>query len=549
MTGLMMDYPLTLTHILERSAKIYSGKQIASRVVDGSMHRYTYLDFYRRVHRLAHVLRRLGLKKGDRAGTLCWNSYRHLELYFAVPCAGFVLHTLNLRLAPDQLAYIANHAGDKAIFVDASLLPVLEQFRSELTSVRQIIVIDDLTQGAPVDARDYESELASAPDDPFEWPRLDENAAAATCYTSGTTGHPKGVVYSHRSLFLHSYGICMADTFALSERDTVLQLVPMFHANGWGTPFAGIMTGSGLIFPGRQLHPADIALLIEQERVTFSAGVPTLWMTLYEYLECHPRDISSIRSIVVAGSALPRKFVELYYRKYGIRLMLAWGMTEITPIGTVTALKRGLECLPESQRLDVMARHGIPLAGVDIRIVNEAGEELAWNATSMGELQVRGPWVAGGYYNDPTRDEAVVDARFQDGWFRTGDVATIDAEGYIQITDRTKDMIKSGGEWISSVDLENAIMAHPKVAEAAVIAVFHPKWQERPLACVVPLPQYAGEITPEEILDFLAGSMAKWWLPDEVVFIEAVPKTSVGKFNKRALREQFREFKLPENAA
>jgi fatty-acyl-CoA synthase len=547
MTGLMMDYPLTLTHVLERSAKIYPRKEIASRLPDGSMHRYTYRDFYRRVHRLAHALRRLGLKDGDRVGTLCWNSYRHLELYFAVPCAGFVLHTLNLRLAADQLAYIVNHMGDTVIFVDASLLPVLEPIREELKSVRHVVVINDVLndpgQTLPSGALDYESLLDLAPDDCYSWPQLEENAAAAACYTSGTTGHPKGVVYSHRSLFLHSYGICMADTFALSERDTILQVVPMFHANGWGIPYAGIMTGSRLVFSGRQLQPADIALLIEQERVTFSAGVPTLWMTLYSYLESHPADISSVHRIVVAGAALPREFVERYY-KHGIRFMLAWGMTEVTPIGTVTALKSHLESLPESERLDLMTRHGIPLAGVDVRIIGAEGDELPWDGETMGELQVRGPWVSGGYFDHPHNEQS-----FRDGWFRTGDVATIDQEGYLQIMDRTKDVIKSGGEWISSVDLENAIMAHPKVAEAAVIAVFHPKWQERPLACIAPLPEYRGAITKEEIVDFLAARVAKWWLPDDVVFIEAVPKTSVGKFNKRALREQFKDYKLPASDA
>src|SRR5581483_23352 len=457
----------------------------------------------------------------------------------AVPCAGFVLHTLNLRLAPDQLAYIVNHAGDSAIFVDASLLPVLDAIRGELKTVRHIIVLNDTGEPLPPDAVDYESLLAEAPEHGYAWPSLEESAAAAMCYTSGTTGHPKGVLYSHRSLFLHSYGTCMADGFALSERDTILQLVPMFHANGWGIPYAGIMTGSKLVMSGRHMQPADIAGLIEQERVTFSAGVPTLWMTLYSYLESDPKDISSVRSIVVAGSALPRQFVEMYYKKYAIRFMLAWGMTEITPIGTVTALKGYLERLPEEQRMEAMARHGIPLAGVDLRIVDAEGRELPWDGLTMGELQVRGPWVTRGYYNDPHSGRA-----FMEGWFRTGDVATIDAEGYIQITDRTKDLIKSGGEWISSVDLENAIMAHPKVAEAAVIAVFHPKWQERPLACIAPRPPYRDQIAKEEILEFLAGRVAKWWLPDEIVFIEAVPKTSVGKFNKRALREQFKDYKL-----
>ena len=544
MNGLMMDYPLTLTHTLERAAKIYPRKEIASRLPDGSMHRYTYLDFYKRVHRLGHALERLGLRGSERVGTLCWNSYRHLELYFAVPCAGLVLHTLNLRLAADQLAYIVNHAEDNVIFVDASLLPILEPIRGELKSVRRIIVLNDASESLPADALDYEALLASSSENPCEWPQLDENAAAATCYTSGTTGHPKGVLYSHRSLFLHSYAACMVDGFALSERDTVLQVVPMFHANGWGLPYAGIMTGARMIFSGRQLQPADVAQLIEHERVTFTTGVPTIWMTLYTYLESHPHNISSIRRIAVAGSALPRQFVELYLKKYGIPMMLAWGMTETTPIATVTALKGDLERLPENQRLDVLARHGIPLPGVDVRIVGPDGRERPWDGTTMGDLPVRGPWVAASYYNDTTRQQA-----FQGGWFQTGDVATINPEGYIQIADRTKDLVKSGGEWISSVDLENAIMEHPKVAEAAVIAVFHPKWQERPLACVVPVPEFKDRITKDEILEFLASRVAKWWLPDEIVFIDAVPKTSVGKFNKRALREKFKDYHLPATSS
>lgn len=540
MTGLMMDYPLTLTHILERSAKIYPRREIASRVPDGSMHRYTYGDFHKRVHRLAHALQSLGAQAGDRIGTLCWNSSRHLELYFAIPCAGCVLHTLNLRLAADQLAYIINHAEDQIIFVDASLLPILQSIRGELKSVRRIVVLNDLGGPAPADHLDYEALLQAAPDAAYPWPNLEENAAAAMCYTSATTGDPKGVVYSHRSLFLHSYGICMADTFALSERDTILQLIPMFHANGWGIPYAGIMTGSRLVFCGRHLQPADIALLIEKERATFSAGVPTLWMTLYSHLESHPHDIASLRMVVVAGAALPRQFVELYEKKYGVPIMLAWGMTELTPIGTVTSLKSHLKSLPDNERFEFMARHGFPLAGVDVRIVDAEGKELPWDGIAMGELQARGPWVAGGYYNDGRSRQS-----FLDGWLRTGDIATIDTEGYLQIMDRTKDLVKSGGEWISSVDLENAIMAHPKVAEAAVVGVFHPKWQERPLACVAPRPEFRDQLTKQEILDFLAPRVAKWWLPDDVVFIEAVPKTSVGKFNKRVLREQFKDYKLP----
>ena len=530
MTGLMMHYPLTLPHILERSAKIYGRQEILGRDFTGSMRCYTYRDFHRRVHRLAHALKGLGVKVGDRIGSLSWNTPGHLELYFAVPCSGAVLHTLNLRLAPDQLAYIINHAADRILFVEASLLPLIEPIRGELKTVERIVVIGP----------DYEALLASAPGEDYLWPKLDENAAAVMCYTSGTTGQPKGVVYSHRSIFLHSYGLCMADTFALSERDTILQLIPMFHASGWGIPYAGIMTGSRLVLSGRHLQPADIALFIQEERVTFSSGVPTLWMTLYSHLESHPHDISSLRMVFVAGAALPRQFVEQYQHKYGARFVLGWGMTELSPIGTVGSLKNHLQSLPEPERFEVLSRHGLPLAGVDLRIVDADGKELPWDGVATGELQARGPWVAGAYYNNPDSDHS-----FMDGWLRTGDVANINEEGYILIVDRTKDLVKSGGEWISSVDLENVIMAHPKVAEAAVVGVYHPKWQERPLACVVALPEYKDRITRQEILDFLASRVAKWWLPDDVVFIEAVPKTSVGKFNKRALREEFKNYVLP----
>jgi fatty-acyl-CoA synthase len=537
MNGLMMDTPLTLTPILERAGRLFPRKEIVSKT-DAGMHRYTYADFYARAHRLAWALERMGVKPGDRVGTLCWNSYRHLELYFAVTCYGAVLHTLNLRLAPDQLAYIINHADDRVIFADASLAGLLDPIRSDLPNVREVVLLGDTGGG-------YDAMLAAAPATPYAWPDLPETHAAATCYTSGTTGHPKGVLYTHRSLVLHSYGLCMADAFALSERDTVLQLVPMFHANGWGIPYAAVMVGSKIVFSGRHLQPSDIAQMIESERATFSAGVPTLWMGLYSFLEHEKHDISSLRTIVCAGSALPRQFVEWYEQKYGIRFMLAWGMTETTPIATVMAMKSHLESMTGKDRYDLLARHGLPVAGVDIRIIDELGKELPWDGTTMGELQVRGPWVTSAYFNDPRGEERGQQESFMDGWFRTGDVATIDAEGYIQIMDRTKDLVKSGGEWISSVDLENAIMAHPKVMEAAVIAIAHPKWQERPVAAVAPLPQYRGQLTKEEILDFLKDRVAKWWLPDDVVFIEAVPKTSVGKFNKRALREQFKDYSLP----
>jgi fatty-acyl-CoA synthase len=541
MNGLMMNFPLTLTHFLERSARLFPSKEIASRRPDGEMHRYTYAEFNLRVHRLAHLLGRLGLEQGDRVGTLCWNSHRHLELYFAVPCYGGVLHTLNLRLAADQLAFIINHGGDRVIFCDASLLPLLEPIRDQIPCVRRIIVLPDEGAG------DYEELLVESPAEPFPWPRLDENAACAICYTSGTTGNPKGVLYSHRAIVLHSFASSAADVFAVSESDTIGQFIPMFHANGWGVPFTAIMNGSKLVLSGRQLAPADLAFLIESERITFTGGVPTLWMTLYSYLQSNPRDISSLRMIVVGGSAMPREFIELYATVYGVNVVCLWGMTETTPVATFMHVKQVVRDRSGSERFDLLARHGMAAPGVELRIIDENAQEIPWDGVTMGEWQVRGPWVTSGYFKDELNHvNSPTATSFMDGWFRTGDVATIDEHGYIQIMDRTKDLVKSGGEWISSVDLENAIMAHPKVMEAAVIAVPHPKWQERPLALVAPHRHFRDSITKQEILSFLTGRVAKWWLPDDVVFIDSVPKTSVGKFNKRALRERFKDYVLPD---
>ena len=543
MQGLMMNYQLTLTPLLERAGKLFGTREIASKMADGSIHRYTYADLYARVHRLAHALQRLGVKRGDRIGTLCWNSYRHLELYWAVPCIGAVLHTLNLRLASDQLAYIINHAEDRVIFVDASLMALLDAIRDQIPCVERIVVLDEGAVG------DYEALLAESPATRYPWPQLDESEAAATCYTSGTTGSPKGVLYNHRSLYLHTMALAAVDSFAIGERDTILQLVPMFHANGWGIPYTAIMNGARIVFGGRQIQPKDIAELIQNERVTFTAGVPTIWMTLYGFLQQEKYDISSLRTIVSAGSAMPRQFIVDYAKKYGVRITLAWGMTETTPIATFMQARIECEGLPERDTFDIRARHGIPLPGVDLRIIDENGHEVPNDGSTMGELQVRGPWITSGYYRDAANHiDSRTAASFMDGWFRTGDVATIDRYGYIQIMDRTKDLVKSGGEWISSVDLENAIMGHPKVMEAAVIAVSHPKWQERPLALIAPLPQFRDSITKEEILKFLSNKVAKWWLPDDIVFIDAVPKTSVGKFNKRALREKFKDYVLPSSA-
>lgn len=541
MEGLMMDWPLTLHHFLDRAARLFPRKEIVTRTATG-LHRYTYADFHRRVHRLAHALGRLGIGRGDRVATFAWNTYRHLEIYFAAPCMGAVLHTLNIRLAPDQLVYIINHAEDRVIFVDASLVPLLERIRDQIPTVKAFVVMGDAgtTPTTLQPAFDYEALLEESPDAPYPWPRLDENAAAGMCYTSGTTGNPKGVVYSHRAIFLHSMALCLADTFGICERDVLMPVVPMFHANAWGLPFAGVMVGAKLVFPGPHLQPRDIAELIQSERVTVTAGVPTIWIGLYALLERERYDLSSLRVMPVGGSAMPRSLIEAFEKRFGIRIAHAWGMTEMTPLGTVANLKSYMEDWPEESRFAVRAKQGLPVVGVEIRAMDDQGREVPWDGQTMGELQVRGPWVIRAYYNDPRTAEA-----FQDGWFRTGDVVTIDPEGYIQIVDRTKDLIKSGGEWISSVDLENALMAHPKVLEAAVIAVPHPKWQERPLAVVVPRPEFKDSLTKEELMEFLQPRFAKWWLPDDIVFVEAIPKTSVGKFDKKVLREQFREYRLP----
>ena len=528
MNGLMMDYPLTLQHFLDRAERLFPDKEIVTRTKEGA-HRYRYRDYCARTNRLAHVLAQLGVKPGDRVGTLCWNTHQHLELYFAITCSGAVIHTLNLRLSCDDLAFIINHAEDQVIFVDESLLPILKPIRDRIPCVRRIVVI-----GGAED--EYETQLAGAPGDGYRWPRLDENCAAGMCYTSGTTGNPKGVVYSHRALFLHSLAFTMADTFALSERDVLLQIVPMFHANGWGTPFAAIMAGAKIVLPGEHPQPRDLAQLMQDERATIAGGVPTIWIGIDAVLQQEKFDVSSMRLAVGAGSAIPRKLIETYEKAHGIELRQLWGMTETAPVGTVCWLKGHLKDGPEDECFARRAKQGLPVVGLDLRVVQGDGRVVPCDGAAIGEVQVRGPWVTSGYYNDERSAAA-----FQDGWFRTGDVATVDAEGYVQLVDRAKDVIKSGGEWISSVDLENAIMGHPKVLEAAVVAVEHPEWQERPVGFVVTKPQYVDRVTKEEILDHLRPRFAKWWLPDEVYFVDAIPKTSVGKFDKKRMRAHLKQ--------
>jgi acyl-CoA synthetase (AMP-forming)/AMP-acid ligase II len=535
--NLMMNYPLTLTHFFERARRLFPSKTLGTRVPGVGLQKSTYADFADRTARLASALRALGVRKGDRVGTLAWNSTRHLEIYFAAPMMGAVLHTVNLRLSAQDITYIINHAEDRILIADASLWPILEPLLPQLTSLRHVIVMKD-TPAAQIPPRtlDYETLLREA--EPVQtWPTLAETDAAGMCYTSGTTGNPKGVVYTHRAIFLHSFASSMADMLAISERDVILHIVPMFHANAWCVPFAGVLNGATQFFGGPNPQPRDIIEIVHNERVTVVGAVPTVWIAIQGILEREPQwDISSIRCIPIGGSAAPRTLIETFEKKYGATMLHAWGMTEMTPLGTICRLKSSMESLPDDERYAIRAKQGYVAAGVDMRLIDEEGHEQPWDGQSMGEIQVRGPWVAASYYNNPES----ADRFTADGWFRTGDVAVIDSEGYVQITDRTKDLIKSGGEWISSIDVEVMIMGHPKVLEAAVIAVPHPKWVERPLACVVPKPGVT--IDPEEILEYLRPKLVKWALPDEVRVIDAVPKTSVGKFDKKVLRERFKDW-------
>jgi fatty-acyl-CoA synthase len=533
MLGLMSSYPLTLTHVFQRAERIFPEKRIATVQSDGIV-RTTYGEWAVRTRKLAGALDTLGISADGRVGTFAWNTARHLELYFAAPCSGRVLHTLNIRLFPDDVVYIADHASDEVVFVDRSLLKAFWPLVDRLETVKHVVVMNDGgDEEIPADGRvyDYEELLAAADPVDFE-PIEDENRAAAMCYTSGTTGHPKGVVYSHRSTVLHSMGSLVADSAAVSERDTIMPVVPMFHANAWGLCQAAVMAGSSLAMPGSNMQPKAIAELMESEKVTLAAGVPTIWMGVLPELE--GRDLSSLRDILCGGSAVSRALSEAYREKIGLPILQAWGMTETSPVATTGRIKSTLLDRSEDELADLRAAQGLPIPLVDIRIVEPGtDDELPWDGEARGELQARGPWIAAGYYNDERSSESFT----SDGWLRTGDVATISSDGYVRLVDRTKDLVKSGGEWISSVELENAIMAHPKVAEAAVIGIPDEKWSERPLACVVP--ESGQEITLDELKEFLAERVPKWWIPNDLEIIEEVPKTSVGKFSKKTLREKF----------
>ena len=539
LAGRMMDFPLTLTHFLERARTFHGRTEVVSRRPDRSLHRYTYADFYRRACRLAGALRRLGVKPGDRVASLCWNHHQHLELYFAVPAMGAVLHTLNLRLHAHDLGYIASHAEDSVLVVDRSLLPLFENFASAVRSLRHVIVIPD-DGPTPSGRLDYEQLLAPEPD-AFDFPELEERSAAMLCYTSGTTGNPKGVLFSHRSVVLHTLASCMGDALGVCEPDTVLPVVPMFHAAAWGLPYDAVATGARLVLPGPHLDPASLLDLMAQEHVTVAGGVPTIWLGILALLDQQPKrwDLSSMRSMVIGGSAAPPAMIEGFLKRHGLRVTHAWGMTEMNPVGTVARLKRHHAQADEATKLAVRATQGFPLPFVEQRHVSDTGEVLPWDGATMGELEVRGPWVASSYYGGEGQDRFT-----QDGWFKTGDVVTIDSEGYVRITDRSKDVIKSGGEWISSVALENALMAHPAVLEAAVFAGRHVKWDERPLAAVVLKP--GQEAKPEELAAHLDKHFAKYWLPDAYLFIAQIPRTSTGKFLKTKLRELYGDYLLKQ---
>ena len=530
--GLVQDFQLTLPYFLRRAEQLYGHREIVTRRPDKSFHRYTYADFVSRAKKLAVALGNLGLEPGDRVGTLGWNTYQHLEAYFGVPSSGLVLHTLNPRLHEDDLAYIAGHAEDKVMLVDENLVPVFEKFRSR-TGIEHAVVVTE-SGDVPEGMVSYEDLIGGTEEAAFEYPDFDEKQAAAMCYTSGTTGRPKGALYSHRSTVLHSMMAAMGNTFALSEGDCVLPVVPMFHVNAWGLPFASVLVGAKLMMPGPHLDPASLLEDLEQEGVTLTAGVPTVFLAVLQELDAEPEkyDLSKLRAMVIGGSAAPKGVISAYKERHGIQVVHAWGMTEMSPIGTVTNLTTEMKKLPEEEQLEYEAKQGYPVPFVEIRARGDEGL-IPWDGEALGELEVRGPWVASSYYEAPEGDDKFTD----DGWFKTGDVVTIDRFGFIKITDRSKDLIKSGGEWISSVELENALMAHPAVSQACVIAIPHEKWDERPLAAIV---LREGEsATEDELHSHLEVDFARFWLPDAYEFVESLPMTATGKFQKLKLREQF----------
>jgi fatty-acyl-CoA synthase len=542
MNGQMMSMPLLISSLLVHAERHHGEREIVSRRIEGDIHRTTYKELAARSRRMARALGHLGVRAGDRVATLAWNGYRHMELYYAVSGSGAILHTLNPRLHPDQVVYIADHAEDRVLFFDLTFLPLVAAVAPRTKTVRHWVAMTDRAH-LPADAAAkipnllvYE-DLVERESDHFVWPTFDENTASSLCYTSGTTGNPKGVLYSHRSTVLHAYAAAMPDALNCSANDTILPVVPMFHVNAWSLPYVGCMVGAKLVFPGAGLDGRSLYELFESEGVTLSAGVPTVWQGLLAHVEANKLRFSTMKRTVIGGSACPPAMIRTFGDGYGVHVLHAWGMTEMSPLGTVCSFKPKHLRMGSEEAYAVMARQGRAIYGVDMKVVDENGHELPFGSDASGDLHVRGPWILQSYFKGDGGDPLA------DGWFPTGDVAKIDADGYMQITDRSKDVIKSGGEWIGSIDLENIAMAHPAVAMAACIAAKHPKWDERPLLVVVKKP--GAEVTREQILAFYENKVAKWWLPDDVVFVDAIPLGATGKMQKNKLREQFKDYRLP----
>jgi acyl-CoA synthetase (AMP-forming)/AMP-acid ligase II len=540
MLGLMQSQPLLISSLIDFAERHHGDAEIVSRRVEGDIHRYTWRDVAARSRQVAHALDGMSLLFSDRVATLAWNGYRHLELYFGVSGSGRVLHTINPRLHPDQIAWIANHAEDQVLCFDATFLPLVQAVHARCPSIRQYVMLCEPGK-LPADTGipnlvGYEDWIGGQSTQ-YTWPSFDENSASSMCYTSGTTGNPKAALYSHRSTILHAYAAALPDVMSLSARDSVLPVVPMFHVNAWGIPYSAALTGCKLVFPGPALDGKSVYELIEAEQVTYAAGVPTVWQMLLGHLKPNGLRFSTLKRTVIGGSACPPAMIAAFREEYGVEVLHAWGMTEMSPLGTLCTLKNKHLQLPEEQQMKIRLKQGRAIYGVDMKIVGEDGRELPWDGKTFGDLLVKGPWIVGEYFKGEGGNPLV------DGWFPTGDVATIDPDGYMQITDRSKDVIKSGGEWISSIEVENIAVAHPAVAMAACIGMPHPKWDERPILAVVRKP--GAEVTREELLKFYEGKTAKWQIPDDVVFVEAIPLGATGKMLKTRLREMLKDYRLP----
>jgi len=543
MFGQMMEFPLLISQMLQHADKYHGDSEIVSKTVSGEIHRYTYRDAHLRTKQLANALQRMGVQKGDRVGTLAWNTFRHFEAYFGIAGIGAVSHTVNPRLFPEQILYIINHAEDRFLFVDETFVPLIEQLEPELNTVEKVVIMTDNDQFDTTLSNwiAYET-LISTENTEFDWPIFDERSASSLCYTSGTTGNPKGVLYAHRSTVLHAYTVCMPDGLAISARDVVMPVVPMFHVNAWGLPYICSMTGAKIVFPGPFMDGKSLTQLIHEEDVTFSAGVPTIWAGVDAHLKETNQKISSVKRIIIGGSAVPQSMIRNYQTEYDVEVIQGWGMTELSPLGTINTFKKKHLDLDEESQYALRTTQGRVLFGIDMKIVDPDGKELPWDGEAFGDLLIRGPNVLTNYFGHD--DDLLIKDEEGRGWFMTGDVATIDPDGYMQITDRSKDVIKSGGEWISSIELENTAVAHPDVIEAAVIAIPHPKWDERPLLVIVKKP--SSELTKEAMLKFFDGKVAKWWIPDDVAFVDEIPHTATGKILKTKLREDFADYKANE---